>query len=138
RFVVERRLRATMGIPVFHDDQHGTAIITGAALINALELTGKKIDGIKVVFVGAGAAAVACAEQYVALGVPRENVFLCDKFGVVYRGRPEDMDEWKGVFAQGESPRSLAETLRDADVGGGRSAAGVWTQPMLATVWSEP
>src|SRR5205823_6211648 len=137
-FVIERRLRGMMGIPVLHDDQHGTAIITGAALINALELQKKRIDHIKVVFVGAGAAAVACAEQYVALGVPRENVFLCDKFGVVYRGRPEDMDEWKGVFAQGESPRSLAETLRDADVVVGLSAAGVLNQQMLKTFASKP
>src|SRR3989454_9389053 len=123
-FVIERKLRASMGIPVFHDDQHGTAIITGAALINALELAGKRIDQVKVVFVGAGAAAVACAEQYVALGVPRQNVFLCDKFGLVYRGRPEDMDEWKGVFAQGETPRTLAEVARGADVGVGLAAGG--------------
>jgi malate dehydrogenase (oxaloacetate-decarboxylating)(NADP+) len=137
-FVIERRLRATMGIPVFHDDQHGTAIITGAALINALELAGKKIDKIKVVFIGAGAAAVACAEQYVALGVPRENVYMCDKFGLVYRGRPEDMDEWKGVFAQGESPKTMAETLRDADVVVGLSAAGVLNQQMLKTFAPRP
>jgi malate dehydrogenase (oxaloacetate-decarboxylating)(NADP+) len=137
-FVIERRLRAIMGIPVFHDDQHGTAIITGAALLNALELVGKKIDSIKVVFIGAGAAAVACAEQYVALGVPRQNVYMCDKFGVVYRGRPEDMDEWKGVFAQGESPRTLAETLKDADVVVGLSAAGVLNQQMLKTFAPKP
>src|SRR5213082_3725607 len=100
-FVIERRLRASMGIPVFHDDQHGTAIITGAALVNALELVDKRIEQVKVVFVGAGAAAVACAEQYVALGVPRKNVFMCDKYGLVYKGRNEDMDEWKGAFAKG-------------------------------------
>src|SRR4051812_7225827 len=100
-FVIERRLRSTMGIPVFHDDQHGTAIITAAALLNALELQEKRTEQVKVVFIGAGAAAVACAEQYVALGVPREHVFLCDKYGLVYHGRPEDMDEWKGAFAQG-------------------------------------
>src|SRR5207248_5756593 len=98
-FVIERRLRAEMQIPVFHDDQHGTAIITGAALINALELAGKRIDGVKVVFVGAGAAAVATAELYVKLGVPRAHIFMCDKFGLVYRGRPEDMDECEAVFA---------------------------------------
>src|SRR5437660_7650439 len=80
-FVIERRLRASMGIPVFHDDQHGTAIISAAALLNALELVKKPIDRIKVVFVGAGAAAVACAEQYVALGVPRQNVFMWDQYG---------------------------------------------------------
>src|SRR6266581_3171696 len=108
-FVIERRLRSEMAIPVFHDDQHGTAIITGAALINALELAGKRTRDVKVVFVGAGAAAVACAEQYVKLGVPREHIFMCDKFGLVYRGRPEDMDEWKGAFAQGKEPRALVE-----------------------------
>src|SRR6266436_3693443 len=79
-FIIERRLRSEMQIPVFHDDQHGTAIITGAALINALELAGKRIEDVKVVFIGAGAAAVACAEQYVKLGVPREHIFMCDKF----------------------------------------------------------
>src|SRR2546430_9255346 len=137
-FVIERRLRATMGIPVFHDDQHGTAIITGAALINALELVRKRIDQVKVVFVGAGAAAVACAEPYVALGVPRQNVFLCDKYGLVYRGRPEDMDEWKGVFAQGETPRTLADVVRGADVVVGLSAAGVITPDMVRTLAKDP
>src|SRR5438105_6276161 len=137
-FVIERRLRSEMQVPVFHDDQHGTAIITGAALVNALELVDKRIDQVKVVFVGAGAAAVACAEQYVALGVPRQNVFMCDKYGLVYRGRPEDMDEWKGVFAQGETPRTLAEVVRGADVVVGLSAAGVITQDMVRTLAKDP
>src|SRR4051812_7656022 len=137
-FVIERRLRAEMNIPVFHDDQHGTAIITGAALINALEVVGKKIDQVKVVFVGAGAAAVACAEQYVKLGVPRGNIWMCDKFGLVHRGRAEDMDEWKGVFAQGEAPRSLAEVARDADVVVGLSAKGVITKEMVASLAPNP
>src|SRR5207302_4084850 len=137
-FVIERRLRASMGIPVFHDDQHGTAIITGAALVNALELVDKRIEQVKVVFVGAGAAAVACAEQYVALGVPRKNVFMCDKYGLGYRGRPEDMDEWKGVFAQGETPRPLAEVARGADRGGGLAAAGVITQEMVRRLATDP
>src|SRR5207244_11965653 len=137
-FVIERWLRANMGIPVFHDDQHGTAIITGAALLNALELQNKRIEQVKVVFVGAGAAAVACAEQYVALGVPRQNIFLCDKYGLVYRGRPEDMDEWKGVFAQGETPRTLAEVVRGADVVVGLSAAGVITQDMVRSLAPDP
>src|SRR5471032_285268 len=137
-FIIERRLRAQMNIPVFHDDQHGTAIITGAALINALEVVGKKIDRVKVVFVGAGAAAVACAEQYVKLGVPRDSVYLCDKLGLVYKGRPEDMDEWKGVFAQGTRPRTLLETIRGADVVVGLSAKGVLTKEMIATLAPDP
>jgi len=137
-FVIERRLRAEMQIPVFHDDQHGTAIITGAALINAVELAGKKLSDIKVVFVGAGAAAVACAEQYVKLGVPRSHIFLCDKFGLVYRGRPEDMDEWKGMFAQGTEPRTLAEVIKGADVVVGLSAAGVITREMVRSLADNP
>ena len=137
-FVIERRLRAEMQIPVFHDDQHGTAIITGAALINALELAGKRIEDVKVVFVGAGAAAVACAEQYVKLGVPRGHIFMCDKFGLVYRGRREDMDEWKGVFAQGTQPRSLQEVIKGADVVVGLSAQGVISKEMVATLAPNP
>src|SRR2546423_15328815 len=127
-----------MQIPVFHDDQHGTAIITGAALINALELTGKRLADVKVVFVGAGAAAVACAEQYVKLGVPREHIFMCDKFGLVYRGRPEDMDEWKGVFAHGTQPRSLAEMLKGADVVVRLSAEGVISKELVAILAPNP
>jgi malate dehydrogenase (oxaloacetate-decarboxylating)(NADP+) len=137
-FVIERKLRGMMGIPVLHDDQHGTTIITGAALLNALELQKKRLEQVKVVFIGAGAAAVACAEQYVALGVPRQNVFMCDKYGLVYRGRPEDMDEWKGVFAQGETPRTLAQVIRDADVVVGLSAAGIITQEMVRTLAKDP
>src|SRR5206468_1907450 len=137
-FVIERRLRSEMQIPVFHDDQHGTAIITGAALINALELAGKRIEDVKVVFVGAGAAAVACAGQYVKLGVPRGHIFVCDKFGLVYRGRREDMDEWKGVFAQGAEPRSLQEVIKGADVVVGLSAQGVISKEMVATLAPNP
>ena len=136
-FVIEQRLR-DMQIPVFHDDQHGTAIITGAALINALELAGKRIEDVKVVFVGAGAAAVACAEQYVKLGVPRGHIFMCDKFGLVYRGRREDMDEWKGVFAQGAEPRALNEVIKGADVVVGLSAQGVISKEMVAALAPNP
>src|SRR5438874_5247490 len=137
-FVIERRLRSEVQIPVFHDDQHGTAIITGAALINALELAGKRLADVKAVFVGAGAAAVTCAEQYVKLGIPREHIFMCDKFGLVYRGRPEDMDEWKGVFAQGKQPRTLAEVIKGADVVVGLSTKGVISKEMVATLAPNP
>ena len=137
-FVIERRLRSEMQIPVMHDDQHGTAIITGAALINALELAGKQISRVKVVFIGAGAAAVACAEHYVKLGVPREHIFMSDKFGLVYQGRPDDMDEWKGAFAQGREPRALAEVIRGADVVVGLSAKGVISKEMVASLAKEP
>ena len=137
-FIIERRLRSEMQVPVFHDDQHGTAIITGAALINALELAGKRAADVKVVFVGAGAAAVGCAEQYVKLGVPREHIFMCDKFGLVYHGRPEDMDEWKGVFAQGKQPRTLTEVIKGADVVVGLSTNGVISKEMVATLAPNP
>jgi malate dehydrogenase (oxaloacetate-decarboxylating)(NADP+) len=137
-FVIERRLRSEMNIPVFHDDQHGTAIITGAAMLNALELVEKKLSEVRVVFVGAGAAAIACAEQYVRLGVPREHISMVDKFGLVYKGRAEDMDEWKGPFAQGEQPRTLAEVVRGADVLVGLSAAGVITREMVGTLAPRP
>jgi malate dehydrogenase (oxaloacetate-decarboxylating)(NADP+) len=137
-FIIERRLRSEMQIPVLHDDQHGTAIITGAALINAVELAGKTIGKVKVVFIGAGAAAVACAEQYVKLGVPRDHIFMCDKYGLVYRGRPEDMDEWKGVFAQGKEPRTLTEVIKGADVVVGLSTKGVISKEMVATLAPNP
>ena len=137
-FIIERRLRAEMKIPVFHDDQHGTAIITGAALVNALELVHKRAEDVKVVFVGAGAAAVACAEQYVRLGVTRAHISMCDKYGLVYGGRAEDMDEWKGAFAVGETPRTLSETLRGADVVVGLSAARVITPEMVASLAANP
>jgi len=137
-FVIERRLRAEMGIPVFHDDQHGTAIITGAALINALSIVDKLANDVRVVFVGAGAAAVACAEQYVRLGVPRENISLCDKHGLVYRGRAEEMDEWKGAFAQPDGPRSLAEVARGADVIVGLSVAGAIRPEHISAMAKNP
>jgi malate dehydrogenase (oxaloacetate-decarboxylating)(NADP+) len=107
-FTIERRLQAMLDIPVFHDDQHGTAIILGAALLNALELTGKKIDQIKIVFCGGGAAGVACASHLLKIGVPLENIFMCDKYGLVYQGRAEEMFPEKNIFAQGSSPRTLA------------------------------
>src|SRR5688500_10648656 len=94
-FYIEEKLRETLNIPVFHDDQHGTAIISGAALLNAVEIAGKNIESVRVVFSGAGAAAISTAEHYVRLGVLRENILMCDRTGVVYKGRPGELDPYK-------------------------------------------
>ena len=115
-FYIEETLKKTMNIPVFHDDQHGTAIISGAALINALELAGKDVKEIKVVVSGAGAAAIACAKLYELLGVPRENFILVDTKGVVYKGRKEGMNPYKEQFAAETKLRTLAEAMKGADV----------------------
>ena len=103
-FYIERKLQSMLDIPVFHDDQHGTAIILGAALLNALEISGKKIEEIKVVFSGAGAAAIASANHLVKIGVPREHIWFCDIHGLVYQGRKEEMFPEKEIFAQGDQP----------------------------------
>ena len=110
-FYIEETLRKTMKIPVFHDDQHGTAIISGAGLINALELGGKKIEDIKVVFNGAGAAAISCAAHYVRLGVRIENIVMCDTKGVIYEGRTEHMNAYKARYASKTSARTLEEAM---------------------------
>src|SRR5207248_943986 len=110
-FEVEERLRKLLPIPVFHDDQHGTAIISSAALLNALELTGRDIGAIRVVAIGAGAAGIACAKMFVTLGVPREHIVLFDRAGMVVQGRKEHLDEHKAWFAQPDPPRSLSEAL---------------------------
>ena len=132
-FYVERRLRERMKIPVFHDDQHGTAIVVGAALLNALKVGGKDIKKIKLVTSGAGAAALACVGLLVKLGLPRENIWLTDLAGVVYEGRAELMDEDKAVFAQKTSQRTLSEAIVGADVFLGLSAAGVLKKDMVAS-----
>src|SRR5689334_22880677 len=137
-FLIERELRRTLKIPVFHDDQHGTAIISGAALLNALEIVGKAIDKVRVVFSGAGAAAIATAEHYVRLGVRRENILLCDREGVVYEGRPHPFDEWKAKFATVTSARTLADALDGADVFVGLSVAGALAPKMIATMAARP
>ena len=129
-FEIERRLKAEMNIPVFHDDQHGTAIISGAALLNALEVTGRKIGEARIVFSGAGAAALSCAHLYLKLGARRENVILCDRKGVIWRGRTEDMDPYKAALAADTSARTLAEALVGADVFIGLSVGGVVTADM--------
>ena len=137
-FYIEEKLKARMGIPVFHDDQHGTAIISSAALINALELVGKKIGDVKVAVSGAGAAAIACLNVMVGLGVQVKNVFICDSKGVVYKGRPGGYDESKARFEQDTSARTLADAVNEADVFLGCSAAGVLTQDMVKSMASQP
>lgn len=137
-FEVERKLRERMSIPVFHDDQHGTAITVSAAFINGLEVVGKKIDEVKVVVSGAGAAAIACLELMVDLGLPRENVWLSDIEGVVYQGRTVLMDEQKARFAQATKLRTLGEIIDDADVFLGLSAGGVLKPDMVERMASQP
>jgi len=136
-FYIERRLRETLAIPVFHDDQHGTAIISGAALLNALVLVKKDIAKVKIVFAGAGAAAIATAEHYVRLGVLRENIVMCDHKGVIYNGR-EGLDEFKRRFAIETKARTLAEALQGADVFVGLSVAGIVTGDMLQGMAKRP
>ncbi|HEX4965296.1 MAG TPA: NADP-dependent malic enzyme, partial [Thermoanaerobaculia bacterium] len=137
-FEIERRLKAEMSIPVFHDDQHGTAIISGAALLNALVVVGKRIEDVRIVFSGAGAAAVSCARLYVQLGARRENVVLCDRHGVVYRGREQEMEPNKEEFASDAPARTLAEAMAGADVFIGLSVAGVVTPEMVRAMARDP
>jgi malate dehydrogenase (oxaloacetate-decarboxylating)(NADP+) len=137
-FDVEEKAKARMGIPVFHDDQHGTAIIVSAAVTNALELTGKAIDRVKIVCSGAGAAALASLNLLVSLGAKRENIVVCDIEGVVYKGRETLMDRWKAVYAQETSARTLAEVTVGADIFLGLSAGGVLKPQMLAGMAPDP
>jgi malate dehydrogenase (oxaloacetate-decarboxylating)(NADP+) len=137
-FAIEEALKKVMNIPVFHDDQHGTAIISGAALVNALEVAGKKIDKVKVVFSGAGAAGIACAKLYEKLGVKRENVLLVDTKGVVYRGRTEGMNKYKEYFASDTKARTLADALKGADVFCGVSVKGIVTKEMVKSMADKP
>src|ERR1022692_1209675 len=137
-FYIEETLKKTMKIPVFHDDQHGTAIISGAALLNAVEVVGKDIGKIRLVINGAGASAVATAEHYVRLGLKRENITLCDTKGVVYKGRTEGMNRYKQRFAQDTKLRTLAEAMVDADMFLGLSVGGVVTQNMVRSMAARP
>lgn len=137
-FYIEETLKKTMNIPVFHDDQHGTAIISGAALMNALEVAGKKIENVKVVFSGAGAAGIACAKLYEKLGVKRENILLVDTKGVVYKGRTEGMNPYKEYFAANTNARTLADALKGADVFCGVSAKGVVSKEMVRSMADHP
>src|ERR1700716_2395532 len=138
-FYIEETLRRTMGIPVFHDDQHGTAIISGAALLNALEIAGKDIGTVRVVFSGAGAAAISTAEHYVRLGVKREHILMCDRAGVIHEGRTEgEMDPYKAKFVRKTTARNVGDALVGADVFVGLSVAGAVTRDMVAQMASHP
>jgi malate dehydrogenase (oxaloacetate-decarboxylating)(NADP+) len=137
-FEIEETLRKTMKIPVFHDDQHGTAIISGAALLNALDVVGKNIGDVRVVFSGAGASAIASAMHYVRLGVRHENLVMCDTAGVIFEGRTVKMDPYKARFASKTTARTLAEAIVDADVFVGLSAAGALKPAMVAAMARDP
>jgi malate dehydrogenase (oxaloacetate-decarboxylating)(NADP+) len=137
-FYIEERLKALVQIPVFHDDQHGTAIISGAALLNAAELVGKPLDTLRVVVSGAGASAIACAMFYVQLGVKREHCILVDTKGVVYEGRTEGMNKYKAAFATSAKSRTLAEAMVGADLFLGCSVAGLVTKEMVRSMAKNP
>ena len=137
-FEIEQRLQAMLDIPVFHDDQHGTAIIVGAALLNAIEIVGKKVGEIKVVINGAGAAGISCARHMVRLGVKKENLFLCDSNGLVYQGRTDRMSTQKAEFMNGDHSMTLAEILAGADVFCGLSVADIVTPEMAKTMAENP
>ncbi|SUO93730.1 NADP-dependent malic enzyme [Suttonella ornithocola] len=137
-FEIERRLKERMNIPVFHDDQHGTAIIASAALINALRLQGKAIEDVKVVASGAGAAGMACLDMFVVLGVKRENIIVCDSKGPIYKGRDAHFDERKALYAHDIEARTLAEAMVGADVFLGVSKAGLVTKEMIQSMADKP
>ncbi len=137
-FEVEQRLRERMAIPVFHDDQHGTAVIVGAAVVNALLLSGKKINDVKIVASGAGAAALSCLHQLVSLGASKQNIWVTDIEGVVYIGRENLMDAWKSEFARDTKARTLAEVIADADIFLGLSAGGVLKPDMVVKMAPNP
>jgi len=137
-FIVEKLCRERMNIPVFHDDQHGTAIVVGAAATNALRLAGKSFADIKVVSTGGGAAGIACLNMLLKLGLKRENVWLCDLDGLVYRGREEGMTPQKAEYAQGDSPASLSDVIEGADLFLGLSGPGVLTREMVARMADRP
>src|SRR5437588_11963911 len=137
-FIIEQRLRELMDIPVFHDDQHGTAIISAAGLLNSLDLTGREIEDTKLVCNGAGAAGIACLELLKAIGFKPQNVILCDTKGVIYRGRQAGMNQWKSAHAVDTKARSLADALEGADVFFGLSAKGAVKPDMVKTMAKQP
>src|SRR5258708_3175715 len=137
-FYIEETLRKTLRIPVVHDDQHGTAIISGAALLNALEVAGKEISALRVVLYGAGGGGISAAEDYVRIGVPREHITLCDRTGVIYKGRKGEIDTYKARFAHPSKARTIADALVGADAFIGLSAAGAITGEMIRHMASRP
>jgi malate dehydrogenase (oxaloacetate-decarboxylating)(NADP+) len=137
-FVIEQRLRELMDIPVFHDDQHGTAIIAAAGLLNALDLTGRKIEETKLVCNGAGAAGIACLELLRSIGFRPENLILCDTKGVIYEGRTDGMNQWKSAYAVKTSARTLADAFEGADVAFGLSVKGAFTPEMIRSMAAKP
>ena len=137
-FYIEEKLKELMNIPVFHDDQHGTAIISSAALLNALQIQKKKVEDIKVVFLGAGAAGIACANLYVKVGVKKENLYLVDSKGLIFNGRTEGMNPYKQRLANGNSPASLAEVMKGADVFAGVAVANMVTKEMVKSMADKP
>ena len=137
-FIIEQQLRERMDIPIFHDDQHGTAIITAAGIINALHLTGRALDQVKIVCNGAGAASIACVELLKVMGVKANNVILCDRAGPIYKGRKESMNQWKSAHAADTDARSLAEALVGADIFLGLSVADAVTREMVKSMAPQP
>jgi malate dehydrogenase (oxaloacetate-decarboxylating)(NADP+) len=137
-FIIEQRLKDEMDIPVFHDDQHGTAVICAAGLINALHISGKKIEECRIVLNGAGAAGIACLELIKSMGAQHDNCIMCDTKGVIYQGRTEGMNQWKSAHAAKTDARSLADAMQDADVFLGVSAKGAVTQDMVASMAPNP
>lgn len=137
-FYIEEALKKNLNIPVFHDDQHGTAIISGAALINAVELAGKKMDEVKVVYNGAGASGIACAKFHISLGVNPENVLMCDSRGVIYKGRESGMNEFKEEFAVETDKRTLEDAMEGADIFVGLSLGNVVSQEMVKSMADDP
>ncbi len=137
-FIIEERLRELLDIPVFHDDQHGTAIIAAAGLINALHLTGRELHTMSMVVNGAGAASIACVELLKTMGLPPDNVVLCDTRGVIYHGRTEGMNQWKSAHAAETKARTLAEAIEGADAFFGLSAKGAVDQPMVRSMAEKP
>jgi malate dehydrogenase (oxaloacetate-decarboxylating)(NADP+) len=137
-FIVEQELIRTMNIPVFHDDQHGTAIISAAGFLNAMELVGKRPEDVRIVVSGAGASAIACMDHYLRFGVKRENITLVDTKGVVYRGRAEGMNQWKEAYASETKCRTLAEAMKGADMFLGLSVKGMVSQEMVRSMAANP